>query len=536
MSSTHNAPMRKHSFLSTWHSDCIVSNPSEGNILRYIGGKWVAINFADALVYKGVIDCSSNPNYPAADSGHVYKVSVAGKIGGASGEAVSVGDMMICNTDGTPAGDEATVGSYWNILQANIDFASDAECVTGTEPVKIVSPAGLTARLAAPGTIGGGTPAVAIYATTFYGTTFDTNVAAAGVTLAGTTLAADGTDVDININITPKGAGEVNLPKVDIDAGTIDGVTIATSDITVGAGKTLNVSAGTLTLADNQISGDKVEGGTIAATTITSLTSTTVTMADAGVHVWDVSPAANNGFSGDQESVTAGATVALRDVLYEGADGKWYLADADASATMPAMRMAVGSGVDGGAVNTITRGVVRNDSWTWTIGMPIYVSTTGTTGNTLTQTAPSGELDVIQIVGYAISSTTMYFAPSPITVEVGLDVEDDDAGSTITMAELSAIPKTFLCTTGAGDKTFTFDAPSASDIGKEFIIIKEDAGGAGKIILDAPDGVTISRAADTSSAGGTYTSEASKFQMIHVKIISATQLYVMKTDGTWTAA
>jgi hypothetical protein len=69
-------------------------------------------------------------------------------------------------------------------------------------------------------------------------------------------------------------SADINTP--DIDGGTIDGATIATSDITVGTGKTLNVSAGTLTLADNQISGDKVEGGTIAATTITTLTSTTV--------------------------------------------------------------------------------------------------------------------------------------------------------------------------------------------------------------------------------------------------------------------
>jgi len=61
----------------------------------------------------------------------------------------------------------------------------------------------------------------------------------------------------------------------DINGGTIDGATIATSDITVGSGKTLDVSSGTLTLADDQISGDKVEGGTIAATTITTLTSTT---------------------------------------------------------------------------------------------------------------------------------------------------------------------------------------------------------------------------------------------------------------------
>jgi hypothetical protein len=108
--------------------------------------------------------------------------------------------------------------------------------------------------------------------TTVNATTFDTNVAAAGVTLAGTTLSADGTDADISISITPKGTGSVVMSKVDINAGTIDGTTIATSDITVGAGKTLDVSAGTLTLADNQISGDKVEGGTINAITINTLT------------------------------------------------------------------------------------------------------------------------------------------------------------------------------------------------------------------------------------------------------------------------
>src|SRR3990167_3948683 len=38
---------------------------------------------------------------------------------------------------------------------------------------------------------------------------FDTNVAAAGVTLSGTTLAADGTDDDIPVTITPKGAAGI---------------------------------------------------------------------------------------------------------------------------------------------------------------------------------------------------------------------------------------------------------------------------------------------------------------------------------------
>jgi len=62
------------------------------------------------------------------------------------------------------------------------------------------------------------------------------------------------------------------LTSPDINGGTVDGATIATSDITVETGKTLDVSAGTLTLADNQISGDKVEGGTINAVTVNTLT------------------------------------------------------------------------------------------------------------------------------------------------------------------------------------------------------------------------------------------------------------------------
>lgn len=77
----------------------------------------------DAMVFKGVIDCSANPSYPAADRGWTYRVSVAGKIGGASGPNVEAGDILICLTDGTAAGDQATVGANWAIIQTNIDGA-----------------------------------------------------------------------------------------------------------------------------------------------------------------------------------------------------------------------------------------------------------------------------------------------------------------------------------------------------------------------------------------------------------------------------
>jgi hypothetical protein len=78
---------------------------------------------ANALVYKGVIDCSTNPNYPAANAGEMYIVNAAGKIGGVSGEVVEVGDMLICNNDATPSGTQASVGVYWNIIQKNINGA-----------------------------------------------------------------------------------------------------------------------------------------------------------------------------------------------------------------------------------------------------------------------------------------------------------------------------------------------------------------------------------------------------------------------------
>lgn len=216
----------------------------------------------------------------------------------------------------------------------------------------------------------------------------------------------------------------------------------ATTEILVGGGAS---ALPVWTTATGSGAPVRATSPSIAAPTLTG----TTTMGDAAVQAWDVAPASDGGFSGQQESVTAGATVALRDVLYEGADGEWYLADADASATMPAMRMAVGAGTDGNAVNTITKGVVRNDSWTWTPGLPIYVSTTGTTGNTLTQTAPSGDLDCIQIVGYALTSTVMYFDPSPNIVEIHVSIAD---------TTLSGTPKVFTVYDDDGITPYYFKA------------------------------------------------------------------------------
>ncbi|MBT2326136.1 hypothetical protein J7E62_27790 [Variovorax paradoxus] len=107
---------------------------------------------SDVMVFKGVIDCSANPNYPAADAGHLYKVSVAGKIGGGSGPNVEVGDTLYCITDASSAGTHAGVGANWVIAQVNVDGAVTGPASATADHVatfngttgKIVKDSGLT--------------------------------------------------------------------------------------------------------------------------------------------------------------------------------------------------------------------------------------------------------------------------------------------------------------------------------------------------------------------------------------------------------
>jgi hypothetical protein len=81
----------------------------------------VATAIAGGSSYQGSIDCSTNPNYPAALVGQFYVVSVAGKIGGSAGEVVQSGDFIFCNTNNA-GGTEASVGADFDIVQGNIDI------------------------------------------------------------------------------------------------------------------------------------------------------------------------------------------------------------------------------------------------------------------------------------------------------------------------------------------------------------------------------------------------------------------------------
>jgi hypothetical protein len=88
------------------------------NIATAISGA-VAASIAGKLDFKGAIDASTNPNYSAASKGASYIISVAGKVGGASGKAVDAGDFVIATADNA-GGTEASVGVSWSVIEHNL--------------------------------------------------------------------------------------------------------------------------------------------------------------------------------------------------------------------------------------------------------------------------------------------------------------------------------------------------------------------------------------------------------------------------------
>lgn len=102
----------------------------------------------------GEIDCSTNPNYPAAAKGDRFEITAGGKIGGPSGINVEPWDEIVCK-ETSIGGTHDEVGSQFYITQANvlaaseevsgtIAIASDAEIAAGAVNNKAVTPSKLS--------------------------------------------------------------------------------------------------------------------------------------------------------------------------------------------------------------------------------------------------------------------------------------------------------------------------------------------------------------------------------------------------------
>jgi hypothetical protein len=129
-------------------------------------------------------------------------------------------------------------------------------------------------------------------------------------------------------------------------------------------------------------------------------------------------PQADNsaGIGSVQDYIQAGESVAFPNLLHPRNDGKWWKADANNASTMPGVRMALETLSTNEYGLALRLGRVRDDDWAWTVGGLIYASAAVVGG--LTQTAPIGSGDQVQVVGIAYHADKMIFDPSLVTAEV----------------------------------------------------------------------------------------------------------------------
>jgi hypothetical protein len=125
-------------------------------------------------------------------------------------------------------------------------------------------------------------------------------------------------------------------------------------------------------------------------------------------------PTNDHEYSGDISTMQVDVNgVGFGAALHLDTDGNWIEATASGATTVPCLALALETGT--GSKKVFLKGFIRDDSWNWTVGDPIYV---GVTAGTLTQTIPSATGQQVQIVGYATHADRMFFNPSYTIIEL----------------------------------------------------------------------------------------------------------------------
>jgi len=128
-------------------------------------------------------------------------------------------------------------------------------------------------------------------------------------------------------------------------------------------------------------------------------------------------PLGDQSTSGMKMELTAHDNVVFGDVCFINASGEAQLIDASSIDTMSGTAMATDTISANNNGIFLLSGIARNSSWSWTVGGLIYGTTVGTNTNTISQIAPSGTNEVIQLLGVATHINRMYFNPSLPQVE-----------------------------------------------------------------------------------------------------------------------
>ena len=153
-------------------------------------------------------------------------------------------------------------------------------------------------------------------------------------------------------------------------------------------------------------------------------TSTSTIILDSGgvdvnnIHKLALNPTpADLDYSGQTATFLANENQGFGDAVFINSTSEAQLGDASVIATASCIGLCIAGVTTGNTGTYLLQGFARNDTWNWTPGQPIYLSLTGTTTNTLTQTAPSATNEVVQILGMAITADIIYWNPNLVQIE-----------------------------------------------------------------------------------------------------------------------
>jgi len=111
----------------------------------------------------------------------------------------------------------------------------------------------------------------------------------------------------------------------------------------------------------------------------------------------------------------AGGTIAAFDLVCIGTTtGEVIEADASAAGTARVIGIAPVAISDTATGTVLLQGFVRDSSWSWTPGSPLYLSETA---GAMTHTAPTTDGAFVQVVGVALSPVVVYINPSMDVIE-----------------------------------------------------------------------------------------------------------------------
>ena len=120
-------------------------------------------------------------------------------------------------------------------------------------------------------------------------------------------------------------------------------------------------------------------------------------------------PGTNQTATGVKVTMTAGEALSFGQVVYFKSDGKVWKSVSGTASTTPVIGMVISAASANGSVTVLLHGIVRNDSWNWSVGYKLYLQIYS---GDMVQSPPTGSGHTVQVLGVATHADRVYFNPS----------------------------------------------------------------------------------------------------------------------------